>query len=58
MALTKYKLGDLIELVDERNFDNFFGADSVVGLGTKKEICEIKKAISEEVTIYDAWEQI
>ena len=42
MALTKYKLGDLIELVDERNFDNFFRADSVVGLGTKKEIISTK----------------
>ena len=42
MALTKYKLGDLIELVDERNFDNFFCADSVVGLGIQKEIIETK----------------
>ena len=42
MALTKYKLGELIELVDERNFDNLFGADSVVGLGTQKEIISTK----------------
>ena len=42
MALTKYKLGELIELVDERNSDNLFGADSVVGLGTQKEIISTK----------------
>ena len=42
MALIKYKLGELIELVDERNSDNLFGADSVVGLGTQKEIISTK----------------
>ena len=42
MTLTKYRLGDLIELVDKRNFDNFFGADSVVGLGIQKEIIKTK----------------
>ena len=42
MALTKYKLGELIELVDERNSDNLFGSDSVVGLGTQKEIIPTK----------------
>lgn len=42
MALTKYKLGELIELVDERNSDNLFGTDSVVGLGTQKEIISTK----------------
>lgn len=42
MALTKYKLGDLIELVDERNSDNLFRADSVVGLGIQKEIIKTK----------------
>ena len=42
MALSKYKLGELIELVDERNADNRLGADSVVGLGTQKEIISTK----------------
>lgn len=42
MALSKYKLGELIELVDEKNSDNLFGADSVVGLGTQKEIIPTK----------------
>ena len=42
MALNKFKLGELIELVDERNSDNHFGADSVVGLGTQKEIIKTK----------------
>lgn len=42
MALSKYKLGELIELVDERNSDNLFGADSVVGLGIQKEIIQTK----------------
>ncbi len=42
MALTKFKLGELIELIDERNSDNLFGADSVVGLGTQKEIIPTK----------------
>lgn len=42
MALTKHKLGELIELVDERNVDGLFCADSVVGLGTKKEIIQTK----------------
>ncbi len=42
MALSKYKLGELIELVDERNSDNLFGADSVVGLGTQKKIIPTK----------------
>ncbi|MBR4903897.1 MAG: restriction endonuclease subunit S [Selenomonadaceae bacterium] len=42
MPLTKYKLGELIELVDERNYDNQLGKDSVVGLGTQKEIIPTK----------------
>lgn len=42
MALNKFKLGELIELVDERNSDNLFGTDSVVGLGTQKEIISTK----------------
>ena len=42
MALTKYKLGDLIEVVDERNSTNLFNADSVVGLGTQKQIINTK----------------
>lgn len=42
MTSIKYKLGELIELVDERNSDNLFGAYSVVGLGTQKEIITTK----------------
>lgn len=42
MPLTKFKLGELIELVDARNSANLFGADSVVGLGTQKEIIKTK----------------
>lgn len=42
MALIKYKLGELIELIDERNAANLFGKDSVVGLGTQKEIIKTK----------------
>ena len=40
MTLTKYKLVELIELVDEHNGNNSFGAESVVGLGTQKELLE------------------
>ena len=46
MALTKHKLGELIELVDERNSNNLFGADSVVGLGTQKEIIRLPILLS------------
>ena len=42
MALTKFKLGDLIELVNERNSENLFGEDSVVGLSTAKKIIQTK----------------
>jgi type I restriction enzyme S subunit len=42
MALTKFKLGDLIEIVDERNSEKLFGENSVVGLGTQKEIIKTK----------------
>ncbi len=42
MALTKFKLNDLVELVDERNFENLFDINSVVGLGTQKEIIKTK----------------
>lgn len=42
MPLTKFKLSELISIVDERNSNNSFGADSVVGLGTQKEIIPTK----------------
>ena len=45
MTLTKSKLGELIKLVDERNSDNLRGADSVVGLGTQKEIIPTKAGL-------------
>ena len=41
-ALTKFKLGDLLELVDERNSENLFGKNSVVGLATSKQIIKTK----------------
>ena len=40
--MIQYKIGDLIELVDKRNFDNFYTADDVCGLGTNKEIIKTK----------------
>ena len=42
MALTKYKLGELIELSEERNFHRQFTLHSVRGIATKKEFIETK----------------
>lgn len=42
MALTKYKLGDLIQPVDKTNSNNIFNEDSVVGLSTAKKIIKTK----------------
>lgn len=36
MTLSRVKLGDLIEQVDERNFDNFFDETNLKGLSTSK----------------------
>lgn len=42
MALTKYKLGDLIEPCDVRNNDLSYGADDVRGISTGKEFIATK----------------
>ena len=42
MALTKYKLGELIELSEERNFHRQFTLHSVRGIAKKKEFIETK----------------
>ena len=42
MALSKYKLGELIELRDERNSDGTFTLEDVKGISTGKEFIETK----------------
>lgn len=42
MALTKYKLGDLIQLEDERNSDGKFTLDDVKGISIQKVFIETK----------------
>ena len=42
MGLNKYKLGDLIELCDERNSDNQYKLSDVKGISIKKEFIETK----------------
>ena len=42
MGLTKYKLGELIELCDDRNSDNVYTLDDVKGISIKKEFIETK----------------
>ena len=42
MALNKYKLGELIELRDERNSDGKFSLEDVKGISTGKEFIETK----------------
>lgn len=42
MALSKYKLGELIELRDERNNDGKFTLENVKGISTGKEFIETK----------------
>lgn len=42
MELTKYKLGELIELSEERNFNGQITIHSVRGISTKKEFIETK----------------
>lgn len=42
MKLTRYKLGELIEQSDERNKDDVFTSDDVVGLSTQKMMIETK----------------
>lgn len=42
MALTKYKLGALIELCDVRNYDGIYTLDNIKGISTSKEFIETK----------------
>ena len=42
MALTKYKLGDLIEPCDERNYDGIYTLDDIKGISTGKEFIDTK----------------
>lgn len=42
MALTKYKLGSLLELLDERNSDLKYGIDDVKGISIQKVFIETK----------------
>lgn len=42
MALTRYKLGDLIELLDERNSEGLYGIESVRGINNLKEMMKSK----------------
>lgn len=42
MTLTKYKIGQLIELVDERNCDGVYTLNDVKGISIKKEFIETK----------------
>ena len=49
MALTKYKLGELIELSVERNSDGLYGIEYVRGISNTKEIMPSKADIDEAV---------
>ena len=42
MALTKYKLGTLIELCDVRNYDGIYTLDDIRGISTGKEFIDTK----------------
>ncbi|MCM1044953.1 MAG: hypothetical protein NC417_05550 [Candidatus Gastranaerophilales bacterium] len=42
MALTKYKLGELIEQKNKQNFDNEYTLDDVKGISIKKSFIETK----------------
>ena len=46
MALKKYKLGELIELCDDRNSGNVYTLDDVKGISIKKEFIETKADMS------------
>lgn len=46
MALTKYKIGQLIELTTETNDNNCFGADDVCGMTITKQIIPTKADVS------------
>jgi type I restriction enzyme S subunit len=46
MALKRYRLGELIELCDERNADNIYKLSDVKGISIKKEFIETKADMS------------
>ena len=46
MGLTKYKLGNLIQICDEKNDDLRFGIDDVKGISIKKIFIETKADMS------------
>jgi type I restriction enzyme S subunit len=46
MALTKYKLGKLLQLLDNRNVDLLYGSDDVRGVNNLKELMPTKADIS------------
>ena len=46
MALSKYKLGELIELTTETNDNNLFGAEDVRGMTITKQIIPTKADVS------------
>ena len=46
MALTKYSIGELIELTTETNENNMFGADDVRGMTITKQIIPTKADVS------------
>ena len=46
MALTKYKLGNLLQFLDNRNVDLLYGSDDVRGVNNLKELMPTKADIS------------
>lgn len=49
MGLTKYKLGELIELSEERNTEGLYGIEYVRGISNTKEIMPTKADVDEAV---------
>ena len=42
MALTKYKLGELIQICDDRNYDGKYSLEDIKGISIQKRIIETK----------------
>ena len=49
MGLKKYKLGELIELSEERNSEGLYGIEYVRGISNAKEIMPTKADVDENV---------
>ena len=49
MGLKKYKLGELIELSEEKNSEGLYGIDNVRGISNAKEIMSTKADVDENV---------